>query len=224
MRSGDCERFEASDTHRGRRIFERFRHPCLIVAIGFAVQVPPGLHGQTLTPELDRARRGPIIDGRGAAGIQLGDTAEAVIQKLGGLPWKTEEFEGGARRDFLYAAVDLQGQWALVLTISLRQNRAQAIQIVAARRPPAAHPYQGRTSRGYQLGDSPARLRALYGAPDEVISMRPGSQEFWWYRAAGLLITPPERDVRGEMETSLIVLNPHATLAEVRRLLHLHED
>ncbi len=205
----------------GWRSFERFRHPCLILAVGLAVQIPLGVHGQTLTPELDRARREPIIDGKRAAGIQLGDTEDAVIKTFRGLPWKTEAFEEGARRDFIYVGVDPQAQWTFGLGITFRQNRVQAIHIFGGRRPPGAYPYQGRTSRGYQLGDPPDRLRALYGAPDEVLSQRPGVQEFWWYRAAGLLISPGERAVRGEMEASLIVLSPQATPAEVRRLLHL---
>jgi len=208
-------------THGGWRSFERFRRRCLIVVVGLSVLAPLGLHGQTLTPELDRARREPIIDGKGAAGIQLGDTEDAVIKTLGGLPWKIEEFEGGARRDFFYVGVDPQAQWTLGLGITFRRDRAQAIHIFGGRLPPGAYPYQGRTSRGYQLGDPPDRLRALYGAPDEVLSQRPGVQEFWWYRAAGLIISPGERAVRGEMEASLIVLNPQATPAEVRRLLHL---
>ena len=190
----------------------------LIVAVGLVIQAPIG-ETQPLTAELDLARREPIIDGTGAAGIQLGDTVEAVIKRLGGLPWKTEEFEGGARRDFFYVGVDPQAQWTLGLGITFRQNRVQAIHIFGGRRPPGAYPYQGRTSRGYQVGDPPDRLRALYGAPDETL--RHGLQEFWWYRAAGLLISPGERAVRGEMEASLIVINPQASPAEVRRLLHL---
>lgn len=190
----------------------------LLVACGLAVQIPLVVRAQTAKQELDRVRREPIIDGRAAGGVQLGDTMVVVTKKLGGLPEKVEEFEEGRRRDFLYVWTDGQAQWAL--GVVFREDVVTAIWIVASRRPPQPYPYQGRTNRGYQIGDPTERLRALYGAPDAVIADL-GLQTFWWYRAAGLLISPGERIVRGDAESSLIVLDPRATVQDVRRLLHL---
>ena len=138
-----------------------------------------------------------------------------------GRPFKVEKFEAGARRDFLYAACGPGTIWGLVITAIIRRDQVQAIEIVSARRHPEPHAYQGSTTRGYRLGDPGSRLRALYGAPDEVIVEPPARREYWWYQKAGLVVAPDERVVQGEVEVALIVLSPDAPLIEVRRLLNL---
>ncbi|MGH9252104.1 MAG: hypothetical protein ACRD0W_21685 [Acidimicrobiales bacterium] len=144
----------------------------LLIAWGVVVQTPGGVTAQTLSPALDRARNEPIVDGKAAGGVQLGELQQAVIKRFGGLPAKIESFEAGARQDFLYVGADPAGQWALVLGIVFRQERVHAISIVVSRRPPEPFPYGGATSRGYRIGEPVERLRALYGSPDAVMPDR----------------------------------------------------
>ena len=191
----------------------------LAIAMGLTAMPLGKVHGQPqLTPALDRARREPIADGRGAAGLRLGDQIATVTNTLGS-PFKVETFEAGARQDFLYAAFGPGEVWGLVITAIIRQNPVQAIEIVSARRPPEAHPYLGSTTLGYRLVDPGSRLRALYGAPDLVIVEH--RREYWWYQRAGIVVTPDERVIQGEAERALILLSPNASLIEVRRLLNL---
>jgi len=164
----------------------------VLVACGVVAPTLGGVAAQTLSPALDRVRNEPIVDGKAAGGVQLGELRQAVIKRFGGLPTKTEEFEAGAREDFLYVGADPRGQWGLVLGIVFRRERVRAIWIVASRRPPEPFPYGGATSRGYRIGEPVERLRALYGPPDAVMPDL-GLQIFWWYRAAGLVVAPGER-------------------------------
>ena len=194
----------------------------LAIALGLTAMPLAKVHGQPqLTTALDRARREPIADGRGAAGLRLGDQIVAVTNALGS-PFKIETFEAGARQDYLYAAFGPGEVWGLVITAIIRQNQVQAIEIVSARRPPEAHPYLGSTALGYRLGDPGSRLSAPYGTPDATI-VEPGGErrEYWWYQRAGIVVTPDERVIQGEAERALILLSPNASLNEVRQLLNL---
>lgn len=199
--------------------FEAMRE--IVLALALLILIPIGGPAQTLTPPLDLARREPIIDGQGAAGIRLGDPEETIIKKMGALPWKIEQFEGGSLRDLLYVAAGPQYEWGIVIGITFTSGQAgaEAIRILVGRRPPTVYQYLGHTSKGYRLGEPKGRLQALYGTPNEVISDPPGSEEFWWYRTAGLIIVPGEKTVVGETEAKLIVVKPDLTPHQVRRFI-----
>ena len=189
----------------------------VVLALALVTLTPPVLQAQDLNPSLDRARRQPINDGQGAAGISLGDTEEAVIKSLGGIPLKSRESSDGLLRELLYAAVDPQERWAFALRIVLGEGGVETIGIAVSRRAGSAFPYLGRTRKGYQFGESKDQLQARYGRPDDVFKRPPAAGEFWWYRSAGLVIEPGERTVEDASESMLTIVRPHLTAAEARR-------
>lgn len=169
----------------------------------------------------ERVRREPIIERQGAAGIRLGDSEEAIIRKLGILPAKTSVSSDGLRKHLLFVASGPWYEWGIVIEVTLTfpQGAAEAIGILVGRRPPEAYQYEGRTTKGYGLGESKDRLRALYGEPDEIVTGPPGSDELWWYRATGLVVVPGEKTVMDQNEAKLIVVRPHLKPDELRHLI-----
>lgn len=191
----------------------------LLVLILLAL-APEGLSAQQSTAALDLARRQPIVDGQGLAGIRLGDTEEAVMAKLGGLPWKTTTSSDGWRRSHLYVAMSSADEGMTIeVTFTLEEARAEAITLRSGRQPNRQYSYEGRTTRGYRLGEPKDRLRAVYGMPDEVIPSFAGSDELWWYRGAGLVAFPGEKTIQGTHETRLTVVRPNLTSEQMRRLV-----
>ncbi|HEV8641982.1 MAG TPA: hypothetical protein VGV13_12855 [Methylomirabilota bacterium] len=191
------------------------------VAFGFLVcslvAVPDGAG----TTAIDQALQQPIIEGQAAAGIRLGDSESAAINRLGALPFKTDQSLDGSRRDLIYVIAPPSREWGVLmrLTFTLRQAGVEMIHLTVVRQAGVALPYTGRTSKGYQPGEPKDRLRILYGPPDEVITIPPGTAEFWWYKGVGLVVSPGEQTIGDERQARLIVVKPHLSLAEVRELV-----
>lgn len=170
---------------------------------------------------LDRARRQPIVEGESAAGIRLGDSEDAVVAALGGVPLRSERLAGGARTDLVYELGESSGDWDITirLTFTSAEMGVEAIQLIVTRRPSVASPYLGRTTRGYQPGQPIELARALYGSPDSTILASPGSAALWWYREAGIVLLPGETVGNDRNETRFIVLNPYVSPDDLVRLV-----
>ncbi len=170
---------------------------------------------------LEHARTESIIEGERAAGIRLGDSEDDVIAVLGGPPGRTERLQDGARADLVYAFRDPSGDWDLTIRVTFTSYEmgVEAIQLIIGRRPPAAPPYRGRTTRGYRPGEPMERARALYGSPDGTVLTSPGSAALWWYREAGLVFLPGETVERDRHETRFVVLNPYLSPDDLVRLV-----
>lgn len=142
-----------------------------------------------------------------------------ALASLGALPFKTDQSLDGSRRDLIYVIAPPSREWGILirLTFTLRQAGLEMIHLTVARRETVASPYLGRTSRGYRPGDPKERLRSLYGSPDEVMTPS-GGPEFWWYKAAGLVVLPGEETIGDERQAKLMVVRPNLSSAEVREL------
>jgi hypothetical protein len=170
---------------------------------------------------IEEARRQPIVEGESAAGIRLGDSEDAVVAALGGIPLPAERLAGGARTDLVYELGESSGDWDITirLTFTSAEMGVEAIQMIVTRRPSAAPPYLGRTTRGYQPGQPIEVARALYGSPDGMILASPGSAALWWYREAGIVFLPGEIVGDDRHETRFIVLNPYLSPDDLVRLV-----
>ncbi|MBI4635316.1 MAG: hypothetical protein HY727_03110 [Candidatus Rokubacteria bacterium] len=172
-------------------------------------------------PSLERARRQPIVEGESAAGIRLGDSEDAVVAALGGPPLRSERLIGGTREDLVYELGEPSGDWDITIrvTFTTAEMGAEAIQLIITRRPSAAPPYLGRTTRGYQPGQPIESARALYGSPDSVILASSRSAALWWYREAGIVFLPGETVGHDRNETRFIVLHPFLSPDDLGRLV-----
>src|SRR5207237_10407001 len=87
--------------------------------------------------------------------------------------------------------------WALMRshTLSIGSTRLKAIHMTVLRRTREIVPYLGHTKRGYRPGESTTSLRALYGAPDEILQRPATTPVWWWYREAGLIVSP---EIKGD--------------------------
>lgn len=192
--------------------------PAALVGALLLLLVPGAGFAQT---SLEQARSQPIVEGESAAGIRLGDSEDAVVAALGGIPLRSELLAGGARKDLVYELGEPSGEWDITIrvTFTSAEMGVEAITFIIARRPPAAPPYLGRTTRGYQPGQPIELARALYGSPDRVILAPPGSAALWWYREAGIVFLPGETVGSDRNETRFIVLNPYLSPDALVRLV-----
>lgn len=170
---------------------------------------------------LQQARNQPIVEGESAAGIRLGDSEDGVVTAFGGPPLRTERRNGGIGADLVYEFGDPSGDWDITIRVTLtsEETGVEAIQLIIARRPTAAPPYVGRTTRGYQPGQPMELARALYGSPDSMVLASRGSAPLWWYREAGIVFLPGETVGNDRHETRFIVLNPYLSPGDLARLV-----
>lgn len=175
--------------------------------------------GQTTSEMWETARRQPIVDGQGAVGIRLGDDLQSIVQKLGP-PDRSDAENRSSTMGHLWQHVGPNADWHLALNVSytIGQTGADAIHVTAVRRNRTTpFPYLGRTQKGYAVGEGIERLRALYGTPDHIFALPPAAPRWFWYRAAGLVVSPP---VQGDYEaTQFAVLRPNTSADEAHRLL-----
>ena len=142
------------------------------------------VHGSSL---IDAGLRLPIYEGRGVAGIQLGDTEVDVVRKLG-MPLKamTDMRDYGEVTLAVYAGFDND----IALGLFFLKGRLKGAWLTRGSRrlPPAA---VGKTKDGVGLGDPVDKIRAQYGpsteAPDAIFQFCP------WYRERGILFCPVEQ-------------------------------
>lgn len=141
------------------------------------------VHG---SPLIDAGLRLPIYEGRGVAGIQLGDTEADVVRKLG-MPLKamTDMRDNGEVTLAVYTGFD--NEIGLSLFFLKGRLKGAWLTIGSRRLPPAA---VGKTKDGVGLGDPVDKIRAQYGpsteAPDAIFQFCP------WYRERGILFCPVE--------------------------------
>ena len=168
----------------------------------------------------DTVRRRPIVDGESLAGVRLGASIEDATRALGSAPAKISQEQLNSITEYLYDLKGPNDDWALVITptLTIGSTRVEAIHMTVLRRTREIVPYLGRTKRGYRPGESTTRLRALYGAPDEILQRPATTPVWWWYREAGLIVSP---EIKGDdyFASQIAVIPPGLSAAEVRRLV-----
>jgi len=165
-------------------------------------------------------RHRPIVDGESLAGVRLGETVDDATRALGVAPADIGHENLKSRAEYLYALRGPNDDWALMITamLTIGSPQVEAIHMTVLRRNERVLPYVGLTKRGYRSGESTTRLRTLYGTPDEIFQRLASTPVWWWYRDAGLIVSP---EVQGDqyLASQIAVVRPRLTASEVRRLV-----
>lgn len=130
-------------------------------------------------PLLEKTLVKPIIEGKEAAGVKLGDSERDVMNIMGGWPGHIEHY-GELERTLSYGNMTDEG--GVAINIFMKKGNVIGIEIISRQSGSKEHIYKGTTKKGFMFGQSVSRILALYGNPDRVF---PG--KVYWYKKAGIL-------------------------------------
>jgi hypothetical protein len=147
----------------------------IIVMMAFAFS-PESLLGNSLFEE---ALRKPIIEGKEAAGIKIGDSETKIINIMGGLPLHVEDY-GEPEKIFSYGHMSDEG--GVSLNIFTKNGSVIGIEIISRPILSKGHLYRGKTLKGFAFGNSIARVKTAYGEPHRIFTKR-----IFWYREEGII-------------------------------------
>lgn len=154
---------------------------------------------QPISPEIFNE---PIIEGKGAAGINLGDTEVKVVEKMGGLPHVVQGF-GKPHKTLTYGNMTEKG--GVFINIFMENNSVVGVEIQSI---PTVqgHLYKGKTQSGFQFGDSLGKIKELYGEPYKAHNFG-NKNKILWYKKDGVILEYfSDKEDIGEGAPSVIVI------------------
>lgn len=121
----------------------------------------------------------PIIEGKEAAGIKLGDSETKVINAMGGLPLHIEDY-GEPEKTFSYGNMTDEG--GVGINIFIKKGIVMGMEIISRPLLSKGHIYRGRTKKGFSFGDPMDKINALYGKAYKIFA-----NKIFWYKKEGII-------------------------------------
>jgi len=107
----------------------------------------------------------PIIEGKGIAGLKIGDTEENVISVISRGLLKLYKVERGLDLDDKFISFgDMGEDGGLVIDVLLSKGKVAAILLISEP-VKGKHLYKGKTTKGFSFGDTFQKVEQLYGKP-----------------------------------------------------------
>jgi hypothetical protein len=128
---------------------------------------------------LGKAIEKPIIEGKEAADIRIGDSETTVINIMGGLPLHIEDY-GEPEKTFSYGNMTEEG--GVSINIFIKNGVVIGIEIISRPVASKGHLYKGKTKKGFSFGDSITRIHVLYGKAYKIFANR-----IFWYKKEGII-------------------------------------
>ena len=122
----------------------------------------------------------PIVEGQGAAGVNLGDTEVKVVEKMGGLPLSVQGF-GKPQKTLSYGNMTEEG--GVGINIFMENNSVIGIEIISVPTT-QGHLYRGRSQKNFQFGDPFEKVKTMYGEPYKAHS---NGGKILWYKKEGII-------------------------------------
>ncbi|MDH4100673.1 MAG: hypothetical protein OEV28_08890 [Nitrospirota bacterium] len=158
----------------------------------------------------------PIIEGKSAGGVSIGQTLDQVVASMGKKPDMTEQPPGSSQKMLIYQLAPMTTDQITALIITMNNGKVFSIEISDQVTPGRAYSYKGKSSKGFLLGDNLGRVTGLYGKPSIML----GAQGYW-YRDLGIAFfcigTEAER-----VPNSVVILAPGSDLPEYLKLSGTH--
>ena len=134
-----------------------------VLSIPILLSVPSGSYSKEVTLE-------PIIEGKSIAGLKIGDTEDKVISIISKGSFKLYHVDSDPEPDEKFITIgNMTEPGGLGITAFLRDGRVFAIQVVSAPIK-GAHPYKGKTKKGFSFGDTYQKVEKLYGKPQNTMA------------------------------------------------------
>lgn len=159
---------------------------------------------QPISPEIFNE---PIIEGKGAAGINLGDTEAKVVEKMGGLPHVVQGY-GKPQKTLTYGNMTEKG--GVFINVFMENNLVVGVEIQST---PTAqgHLYKGKSQNGFHLGDSFEKIKELYGEPYKAYSFG-NKNKILWYKKDGVILEyfGGKEDIGEGPPSVIVIMKPNA--------------
>jgi hypothetical protein len=176
---------------------------CFAAMIFFHL-LPQSLSANSLFEE---ALRKPIIDGKEAVGIKLGDSEARVIDSVGGSPLNIDNY-GGHEKTFSYGNMTDEG--GVGINIFIKNGIVIGIEIISRPLLSKGHLYRGKTKKGFSFGDSIDKISTLYGKADKIFANR-----IFWYRKEGIIFENLGWDSRTTdkiIPNAIVIIDPNSDI------------
>jgi hypothetical protein len=142
----------------------------------------------------------PIIEGKGVAGLKIGDTEESVISVISRGLFKLYKVERGLDLNDKFISFGNVGEdGGLVIDVLLSKGKVVAILLISE---PVKgnHIYKGKTKEGFSFGDTFQKMEQLYGKP--VIE-----KGIYMYKKEGIAFGTVG-PIEGKEPNSIIIMSP----------------
>ncbi len=121
----------------------------------------------------------PIIEGKEAAGIKVGDS-EAILGKvMGTLPLHAER-HSESEKTISYGNITDEG--GVGINVFIKNGVVVGIEIISRPLLSRGHLYKGKTKKGFSFGDSVDRINVLYGKAFKIFR-----NKIFWYKKEGII-------------------------------------
>ncbi len=121
----------------------------------------------------------PIIEGKEAAGIKLGESETRVIGLMGGVPLHIEGY-GEPEKTFNYGTMSDEG--GVGINIFIKNGVVIGIEIISRPLLSKGHLYKGKTKKNVSFGDSIDKINVLYGKAYRIFV-----NKIFWYKKEGII-------------------------------------
>ncbi len=121
----------------------------------------------------------PIIEGKEAAGIKLGDS-EAVLNKVMGNSPLHVERHSESEKTISYGNMTDEG--GVGINVFIKNGVVIGIEVMSRPLLSRGHLYKGKTKKDILFGDSLARITALYGKAYKTFK-----NKIFWYKKEGII-------------------------------------
>lgn len=177
---------------------------CLIVWLTASA----GFGGDNIPPAINA----PIVEGKGAGGISIGQTDNEVVKTMGRKPDLTEQPPGSGEKMLIYQLAPMTAEQSTSLIITVSKGKVSGIELSDQVAPGKPHSFKGKSTKGFGLGDNLKRITGLYGKPSVML----GSHGYW-YREQGIAFfcIGPEA---GTTPNSVVILAPGSDLPEYLKI------
>ena len=152
----------------------------------------------------------PIVEGRGAAGINLGDTEATVVEKMGGLPHVVQGF-GKPQKTLTYGNMTEKG--GIGINIFMENNSVIGIEVISV---PTiqGHVYKGKSQKGFQFGNPLEKVKTMYGEPYKAHS---NGLKILWYKKEGIIFEYSnfiDKGVGKGPATDIVIIKSNANIPQ----------
>ena len=142
----------------------------------------------------------PIIEGKGVAGLKIGDTEESVISVISRGLFKLYKVERGLDLNDKFISFGNAGEdGVLVIDVLLSKGKIGAILLISES-VKGNHLYKGKTTEGFSFGDTFQKVEQLYGKP--VIE-----KGIYMYKKEGIAFGTVG-PIEGKEPNSIIIMSP----------------
>lgn len=152
----------------------------------------------------------PIVEGQGAAGINLGDTEAKIVEKMGGLPHVVQGF-GKPQKTLSYGNMTEKG--GVGINIFMENNSVIGIEIISVPTT-QGHVYKGKSQKGFQFGDPLEKVKTMY---DEPYKAHSNGLKILWYKKEGIIFEYSNFIDKGVGEgpaTDIVIIKSNANIPQ----------